>query len=157
MAKKRSWTIEQLDKAVQESFSYRQVIKKLGLVPAGGNYAQLQKYIKENGFDTAHFKGRGWNAGLTGMGIPRVPLGEILVRGSSFQSYKLKERLFKAGLKSQKCEQCGWSKKTETGHLPLELDHINGDPTDNRLDNVRVLCPNCHSLTPHHRGRRRKK
>lgn len=153
MSKKRSWTIEQLQEAVSGSFSYRQVIKKLGLIPAGGNYAQLRKYIEEHKFDTTHFKGRGWNAGLTGIGKPIIPLESILVEGSTFQSYKLKARLFKAGLKQEHCEQCGWAERTVDGYLPLELDHINGNRNDNRLKNLRVLCPNCHSLTPHHRGR----
>ena len=159
MAKQRSWTEDQLRKAVKESFSFRQVIKKLGLVPAGGNYAQLQQYVVEFKLDTSHFKGRGWNKGLTGFSQYRVPLEKILVRGSSFQSYKLKRRLFKAGLKPQHCEKCGWAELSETGHLPLELDHINGDRRDNRLDNLRILCPNCHSLTASYRGRntRRKK
>ena len=82
---------------------------------------------------------------------------KILARGVNFQSYQLKNRLFTAGLKLQQCEQCGWAEKTSDGYLPLELDHINGDRYDNRLENLRVLCPNCHSLTPNHRGRNGKK
>jgi len=134
--------------------SYRQVIKKLGLRPTGGNYSQIKKYIRENKLDTNHFKGRGWNAGLHGIGKALIPLEKILVINSTFQSYKLKKRLFAAKLKPQYCEQCGWAEKTETGYLPLELDHINGDHSDNRIENLRILCPNCHSLTPHHRGRK---
>lgn len=130
---------------------------KLGLREAGGNYQQIQKYAEEYNLDTAHFKGYAWNKGLTGIGKPRVPLEKILIRHSIFQSFKLKNRLFTAKLKPQHCEMCGWAQKTESGFLPLELDHINGDRHDNRLENLRVLCPNCHSLTPHHRGRGRKK
>lgn len=153
LMKKRSWTAAQLRKAVKGSFSYRQVLKKLGLREAGGNYAQIKKYIAEYDLDSSHFKGRGWNAGMTGIGKPRIPLEKILVKGSHFQSYKLKKRLFNANLKPQHCEQCGWAERTEDGYLPLELDHINGDRYDNRLENLRVLCPNCHSLTSSHRGR----
>ena len=150
----RSWTTEKLIKSVKESLSYRQVIKKLGLRPTGGNYSQIKKYIRENKLDTNHFKGRGWNAGLHGIGKALIPLEKILVINSTFQSYKLKKRLFAAKLKPQYCEQCGWAEKTETGYLPLELDHINGDHSDNRIENLRILCPNCHSLTPHQRGRK---
>ena len=149
----RSWTLGQLEKAVRESFSYRQVLTKLNLREAGGNYVQVKKYILEAGLDVSHFKGRGWNAGLTGIGKPKIPLKDVLVKGSYFQSYKLKKRLFVSGLKPKHCEQCGWAHYTEDGYLPLELDHINGDHHDNRLENLRVLCPNCHSLTPTHRGR----
>lgn len=154
--RRRSWTVNQLKKAVKESFSYRQVLAKLGLREAGGNYEQVKKYIKENVLDTKHFKGRGWNAGMRGIGKPRVSLENILINGSFFQSFKLKKRLFTAGLKPEHCEHCGWAKRTPDGYLPLELDHINGDRHDNRLENLRVLCPNCHSLTSTHRGRRRK-
>lgn len=156
MKRKRSWTEQQLQNAVKSSYSYRQVIKKLGLVPAGGNYSQLQKYIVEFGFSTSHFRGKTWNRGLRGIGKTLIPIEKILVKGSAFQSYKLKRRLFKAGLKPQHCEQCGWAERTSDGYLPLEIDHINGDPTDHRLENLRILCPNCHSLTPSYRYRRGK-
>ena len=155
--RRRSWTISQLKIAVKKSVSFRQVLKLLNLRQAGGNYEQIKKYINENSLNIKHFKGRGWNLGMRGIGKARIPLEKILIKGVSFQSFKLKKRLFATKLKPEHCEQCGWAKKTDDGHLPLELDHINGDRYDNRLENLRVLCPNCHSLTPTHRGRRRKK
>ncbi len=154
--KKRSWTKIQLEKAVVESFSYRQVLAKLGLREAGGNYEQIKKYILENNLPVNHFKGRGWNRGMSGIGIDRIPLKKILVKNSSFQSYKLKKRLFKARLKKEQCEICGWATRSAEGYLPLELDHINGNRHDNRLKNLRILCPNCHSLTTTYRSRKRK-
>ncbi len=129
---------------------------KLGLREAGGNYEQIKKYIKEYGLNIKHFKGRGWNLGLRGIGKPLIPLEKILVKNSYFQSFKLKKRLFVVGLKPQYCEQCGWAKETKDGYLPLELDHINGNRHDNRLKNLQILCPNCHSLRPTHRGRIRR-
>lgn len=154
--RKRTWTVEQLKKAVKESFSFRQVLAKLKLRESGGNYEQVKKYIKELSLDIKHFKGRGWNAGLHGIGKPRIPLEEILVNGSNFQSFKLKRRLFTARLKPECCELCGWAQRTVDGYLPLELDHINGNRNDNRLENLRILCPNCHSLTATYRSRKRK-
>lgn len=155
--RKRSWEKDKLFKAVSESKSYRQVLHFLGLKEAGGNYSQIKKYIKEYGLDIKHFKGKAWNKGLRGIGKFRIPLEKILVDDSDYQSYKLKKRLFVSNLRPQYCEECGWAKKTKDGYLPLELDHINGNHRDNRLENLRVLCPNCHSLKPSHRGRNRKK
>ncbi|MFA5052706.1 MAG: HNH endonuclease signature motif containing protein [Parcubacteria group bacterium] len=152
----RSWTEENLLAAIQTSYSLRQVIKKLGLKAAGGNYCQIKDFISNRGFDISHFRGKGWSAGLRGIGRPRISLEDILIKDSSFQSFKLKKRLFASGLKPEYCEECGWNKRTKEGYLPLELDHINGDHRDNRIENLRVLCPNCHSLKPTHRGRKLK-
>ncbi|KKR20443.1 MAG: hypothetical protein UT50_C0017G0003 [Candidatus Moranbacteria bacterium GW2011_GWA2_39_41] len=91
------------------------------------------------------------------IGKPRIKLEDILKKDNYFQSFKLKKRLFAANLKPRHCEECGWKKVSEDGRTPLELDHINGDSADNRLENLRVLCPNCHSLKPTHRGRNIKK
>lgn len=130
---------------------------KLNLRQAGGNYEQIRKYIKEYSLDIGHFTGRAWNRGMRGIGIDRIPLEKILVRDSTYQSFKLKKRLFKANLKTRQCEECGWAKISNDGYLPLELDHVNGNRHDNRLENLRILCPNCHSLKPTHRGKNKKK
>jgi len=154
--KQRRWTEDDLKIAVKKSRSIRQVLNCLGLREAGGNYSQIKKFIKLYNIDVAHLKGRGWNKGLRGIGKPKIPIEQITVSDSSFQSYKLKNRLLSAGLKQPRCEECGWARKTKDGRLPLEIDHINGDSRDNRLKNLRILCPNCHSLKPTHRGRNRK-
>jgi len=153
----RSWDEKQLRKAVKESTSIRQVLKKLRLVEAGGNYSQIKKYLDFYSIGTSHFKGQGWNKGMRGIGKPRIPLEKVLVKNSTYQSYKLKKRLYSEKIKLPKCEECKWAKMSKDGRLPLELDHINGDSKDNRLVNLRVLCPNCHSLKPTHRGLNRKK
>lgn len=157
MPKKRSWTIEELRNAVATSKSRRQVLFKLNLREAGGNYDQLRKYIEEHQLDTSHFTGMAWNKGMTGIGKPQKRLEEILVKNSYFQSYKLKLRLIAENMKPKYCEHCGWAEKTSDGYTPLELDHINGDRHDNRIENLRILCPNCHSLTPTYRGRGKRK
>ena len=157
MVRKRSWTTNQLKDAVKNSFSLRQVIAKLNLVEAGGNYDQIKRYIKENNLNSGHFKGKAWNKGMRGIGKPIHSLEKILTKRSTYQSYKLKKRLFRANLKSPTCEMCGWAQQALDGRLPLELDHINGDRHDNRLENLRILCPNCHSLQSTHRGRNRNK
>jgi len=155
--KTRKWTTEQLREAVSTSTSYRQILFKLHLIPAGGNYDQIKKYIHELQLPTGHLKGKGWNKGMRGIGKPVLPLQAILCKNSLFQSYKLKKRLYEAGLKSKQCEECGWHDCSSDGRIPLELDHINGDHHDNRIENLRILCPNCHSLKATHRGKNRKK
>ncbi|MHB1865294.1 MAG: hypothetical protein ACYCPS_04020 [Candidatus Saccharimonadales bacterium] len=153
MPDRRSWTYKQLEEAVNTSKSYRQVIIKLGLIPAGGNYVQVQNRVKLLKLNTDHFLGMGWNLGIRYKSIHRVPLKELLKNGSTPQSYKLKIRLFESGLKQQRCELCGWAESSIDGRIPVELGHINGNHNDNGISNLRILCPNCHSLQATHRGK----
>lgn len=156
MPRKRSWSDQELIDAVENSYSIRSVIIKLRLIPAGGNYDQVNERIKQLGLNTSHFTGMGWNVGLKFVPNPMLPLDQVLVIGRRCQSHSLKKRLFIAGLKDRKCELCGWAEKSIDGRIPVELDHINGDHSDNRIENLRILCPNCHSLQPTHRGRNKK-
>ncbi|MDO8499859.1 MAG: HNH endonuclease signature motif containing protein [bacterium] len=157
MSKKRRWTIEQLKKAADESTSLRQILFKLGLIPAGGNYEQIKKYLKENSIDYSHFTGKVWNKGRRNLTRSNIwPLEKIMVKGKNYQSHRLRLRLLKEKIKKPKCELCGWAKFSEDGRLPLELNHMNGDHSDNRLENLQILCPNCHSLQLTHRGCNRK-
>jgi hypothetical protein len=156
MPKKRSWSDQQLEDAVKSCTSYRSVLMKLGLIPAGGNYEQVKRRAKELGIDTEHFTGKIWNKGMKYNLKTTVAVEELLIENIIVQSYKLKNRLFNAGLKEPKCELCGWNKKAEDGRIPVELDHINGNKYDNRLENLRILCPNCHSLQSTHRGKNKR-
>ncbi|MEK7633124.1 MAG: HNH endonuclease [Patescibacteria group bacterium] len=152
--KRRKWVKEQLQESLSKSRSLGQLLVHLGLKPVGGNYAQIKKYLHEASLDYSHLKGRSWEKGLKRGPRPVLQLADILVQESHYQSFKLKRRLFDAGLKQEHCEICGWAERTPDGYLPLELDHINGAHTDNRIENLRILCPNCHSLQPTHRGRK---
>ena len=156
MPKTRSWTDDELVGAVAEARSYRGVLIALRLVPAGGNYDQIKRRIKELKLSTVHFTGMGWNVG--GQFRPKVaiPLEVLLIEDGNVQSYKLKRKLFSSGLKSPICELCGWAEVSKDGRVPVELDHINGNHRDNRLENLRILCPNCHSLQPTHRGKNKR-
>ncbi len=157
MPRSRSWTDAQLVEAVIKSRSYRGVLIDLNLVPAGGNYDQVKRRVQELRLKTDHFVGKGWNVGwVFDPRKPRLTLKELLVSDRPTQSHKLRLRLIAEGLKKASCESCGWSKAAPDGRLPLELDHLNGNPNDNRLENLRILCPNCHSLQPTHRGRNKK-
>lgn len=155
--RRRTWTNDQLEAAVKASTNYRSVLTRLNLRPAVGNYQQLKKYIRELGLTTQHFTGQAWSRGLRLPPRPERRLEEILTSGSDYSTHWLKRRLIAAELKAPRCEECGWARMSDDGRLPLELDHINGDSRDNRLENLRVLCPNCHSLKPTHRGCNRRR
>lgn len=157
MSRKRTWDEKQLRIAVSTSLSLRSVLMKLNLVPAGGNYEQVKNEIKRLSIPITHFTGMGWRKNKTFAFTPKTPLDEILTTNSHFQSFKLKQRLFRAALKFPVCELCGWAERSSDGRIPVELDHINGDRYDNRLENLRILCPNCHSLQPTHRGKNQKR
>ena len=87
----------------------------------------------------------------------QIPLNEILVENRSYKSSNLKKRLIKEGLKEDKCEICGCSNEWNGKLLTLQLDHVNGNHSDNRLENLRIICPNCHSQTETFSNKRAKK
>lgn len=151
--KRRSWTKKQLITAVKTSFSIREVLRKLNLVPAGGNYKQMHSYIKEYNIDASHFTGMAHLKGKTHNWSSKIPLEKILVVNSDYTSSNhLRKRLLRENVLQPKCSCC--KRKTWLGKpISLELDHINGINTDNRLANLRLLCPNCHSCTDTYRGK----
>jgi len=151
-----TWSDEQLRNAVASSLSIAGTIRALGLVPAGGNYDQVQRRIAELELDTSHMTGQGWNVGGLYQPSKQRALEMVLVANQWTSSTGLRKRLFRAGLKQPECELCGWCERAPDGRIPVELDHINGDRFDNRLENLRILCPNCHSLQPTHRGLNKK-
>ena len=145
---------EEFRVAVAESLSVRQVLGRIGLVPAGGNYKTVHGRIAKLGLDTSHFTGAGWNVGARYKSFGRkAALTEIMVENSPYNfTHGLKNRLLKEGLKARCCEGCGLQ-EWRGALIPLELHHANGVNNDHRLTNLQLLCPNCHALTDNYRGK----
>jgi hypothetical protein len=148
------YTETELKIAIATSCSYRQVLLKIGLKPAGGNYDSLKKRITALNLDVSHFTHQGWSKDQK-LGSRR-DISDHLTNQCPIQSYKLKLKLLRAGIKQHRCEGCHlteWLGKP----IPLELDHINGNNQDNSLSNLRLLCPNCHCFTPTYRGKKKRR
>lgn len=151
---KHKYTEQQLREAIAQSCSIRQALICLGVAPRGGNYRVIEKAIALYQIDTSHFTGQGHNKGK--ILNPRTSTEEYLTNQKPIESNRLKKRLIKDGILQPVCSSCkldSWL----SGPIPLELDHINGDGHDNSLTNLRLLCPNCHALTPTYRGKNKRK
>lgn len=150
------FTKEDYENAAKASFSYAGMCRYLGISPRGGNYATLKNKIKKFDIDVSHFTGKGWNIGLKFKPYKKYKLDEILKENFPYNTTTLKNRLIDEGLKEWKCEEC---KRTEWNGKPiaLELHHINGDRNDNRIENIQLLCPNCHAQTDAYRGKNTKR
>lgn len=143
---------EDIAAAVSDQPSLAAAMRSLGFVPSSAGYRRLRKAIDRTGADTSHLLGQGWARGRTFPGRRRKPTAEYFVRGKLRHTMALKERLLADGLRERHCERCGRS-EWQGEAIPLELDHVDGDRWNNTLENLRLLCPNCHALTPTYRGR----
>jgi hypothetical protein len=152
MGKKRRWTDEALQVAVVECYSMASVLRTLGLKVRGANYDTVRRRIRDMNLDRSHWTGQGHRKGSTVPVIPPQPLTEILRKGRSYQTSTLRKRLIREGYFKPECRMCTLS--TWMGRpIPLELDHIDGDRENNLLENLRLVCPNCHAQTATYRGR----
>lgn len=149
---------ELLEEAARESTSLAQMAERIGLAPIGGNYTTLKKKIQLFNIDISHFTGQSWNKGKSGIERTAIrPLEEVLQNGVKYPSSLLRKRLVNAGIKSCQCERCKGTHNILGEELSFELHHINGDHYDNRLENLQILCLDCHSKTDNYRGRNTKK
>lgn len=164
MREKRSiiWKLnsEQFQAIVNQYNSLADILRHFGLHPGAGNYRTLKNRIEENGVNIDHIK-LGINSNKGRVSFTKLSTSEIINRhfrlGSKLNSSKLKELAFRHNLLENVCSECGQCPEWNGKPLSLQLDHINGISNDNRLENLRILCPHCHSQTETFSGRRKKK
>lgn len=150
------YTKELVEEAVENSTSVMGVLRYLGRPLAGGNHTHIKRVIAKYEIDTSHFTGQAHNRGTVAKN--RKSASDILVllpAGSNRpKPAQLRRAMVESGIE-MKCV-CGLTDTWQGAKIVLEVDHINGDWLDNRLENLRFLCPNCHSQTPTSRSWKNK-
>lgn len=150
-----NYTKEDFIKLVSECNSRKEILLKVGLRAAGSNFRTLNKYLnKYNLIDILNEKIKFYKVNLNEHNnlITLEKLKTLLVKNSKLQTSKAKKYLFKYGLKENKCEICGlaeWQNKP----LNLQLHHIDGIYNNHEIENLQIICPNCHSQTENFVGK----
>lgn len=139
----RKFSIEEIKQVVASSKSTREVAIKLGYSGDGGSsIATIKAMILELGLDTSHFLGQGINK--NNFDYSRFQKGKVIKPSNALDAL--------CYLRGRKCENCGLESWLDVP-IPLEIHHIDGNHTNNELDNLQVLCCNCHALTTNYKGK----
>ncbi|MBY8887958.1 HNH endonuclease [Streptomyces sp. PTM05] len=149
-------TERRLREAVAVSHSIAEVVRRLGVGPVGGNEAHIGRRIARLGIDTSHFTSGARDGEVRRRKRARA---DPLVLGSPgdgrIPGARLRKALLRTGI-PEACALCRTGPWWMGEPLRLEVDHLNGDWWDNRIENLRILCPNCHATTDTFRGRKRR-
>jgi hypothetical protein len=145
------FTEGEAQEAIGSSRSWTDSLRRLGYCPTGGNPATLKKYAARWRISTDHFDP--YAGVMDRIRRPKLPLEKILVEHSTYSRSNLKRRLYEEGLKQPRCELCGQGEEWRGRHMSMILDHENGVRDDNRLENLRIVCPNCAATFDTHCGR----
>ncbi len=157
MKKFSKYSYEDVLEAVKQNTSISGVMRHFGLTPRGSNFSRFKEMFNFFKIKTSHFS-RGNNLKPLKIHTKQTFLKEVLIKdGLKWSTSKIKEKLIEFGFKKEVCEKCSIHNVWEGAKLILQLDHINGNSSDNRLTNLRILCPNCHSQTKTYAGRGIKK
>lgn len=144
MKKWEMFSDEELEKIVKESNSYKEIATKIGYSEKGGGGASIvEQMVQLKGFDTGHFKKEIWNKGL--FDYNRFQYGKV-IKGTTVLNALI-------ALRGHQCENCKLT-KWQNQDITLEVHHIDGNRLNNILENLQLLCPNCHSLTDNYRGKK---
>lgn len=154
------WTREILEPVVALSTSVNEVLRRLGLDPVGGHHTNISRRIKAYGLDTSHFTSA-VRTERQRHNQRRRTAGEILTEVTSAHAGRVPSSRLKRAMRErgvvERCALCGIGAVWLGEPLPLEVDHIDGDWRNNRIENLRLLCPNCHSTTDGYRGRGKRR
>lgn len=147
----RHYTKELLAPLVRDSFSFLEVVRKLGVTYSSGSMqTHVARRIRAFGIDTSHFTGKGSNRGERHVGgYKKLPAEEILIlrnAGMRTKTYKLRRAMLESGVEYV-CGICKMLPFWNGKELGLEVEHKNGNALDNRIENLCFICPNCHSQT----------
>ncbi|UYP20963.1 HNH endonuclease [Rhodococcus sp. Z13] len=153
MGKSVKYTKEMLEEAVANSVSVAGVLRYLGAKKVGGTHTHISRRIKHFGIDTSHFRGQEDQRGRPAR--PRLHWSDVLTltAGSPRKEGRILRRALVEYGRPLECERCGTGPQWRGSALTLHVDHIDGNPNDSRPENLRFLCPNCHTQTPTWAGR----
>lgn len=142
------YTNEKLSEAVKNNISVAGVMRHMGIqYISGGMHSHISSRIKATNLDTSHFTGQASNNGgrTSKQHWTKILIKRVLDRRE--HTYKLRRAMIECGIE-YKCNKCNLSNRWQDQELKIQINHISGDPLDNRKENLEFLCPNCHSQTP---------
>jgi len=152
MANKNKYTKEFLEPIIKESRFWGEVFNKLGIIQGGGNYKNIKGKVIKYNIDISHFVSKN-EALVIKLKYRKLTYDDLFVLNCKHDRQLVKKFIYNNKLKEIKCELCEQDENWKGKKMSLVLDHINGVRNDNRLENLRLVCPNCNAtLDTHCRG-----